>query len=63
MRQIKDTLISLCYAVVLIAAVSFAMCGVARCSRPHSPAPMPVGDTVRVTDRKSVCRERVYVLV
>ena len=49
MRQIKDTLISLCYAVVLIAAVSFAMCGVARCSRPHSPAPMPVGDTVRVT--------------
>ena len=45
----RNFLILLCHAVVLIAAVSFAMCGVARCARSHSPAPMPVGDTVRVT--------------
>lgn len=41
--------VSFCYALAVLAAMSAIMCGVARCARSHSPAPMPVGDTVRVT--------------
>lgn len=50
----RDALISLCYAVVLMAAVSFVMCGVAECARSHSPAPMPVADTITVYDTLTV---------
>ena len=41
--------VSFCYALAVLAAMSAIMCVVMQCSRPHSPAPMPVGDTVRVT--------------
>ncbi len=51
----RDALISLCYAVVLMAAVSFLMCGVAECARKQRPTPMPIAsDTVRVVERDTI---------
>ena len=48
--------VSFCYALAVLAAMSAIMCVVMQCSRPHSPAPMPVvvADTVTVYDTLTV---------
>lgn len=46
--------VSFCYALAVLAAMSAIMCVVMQCARSHSPAPMPVADTVRIVEHDTI---------